>query len=57
MEEYLEYLEVESKYLHEDYDLFYLDSQKIFGDEIYYFDGIKIENDNKGGWILTKFKK
>jgi D-alanyl-D-alanine carboxypeptidase len=57
LEEYLEYLEVESKYLHKDYDLFYLDSQKIFGDEIYYFDGIKIENDNKGGWILTKLKK
>lgn len=57
LEEYLEYIEEEREYLTEDYSVFYLDSEKIFGYEIYYNDNIKIENDNKGGWILNKTTK
>ncbi len=57
LEEYLEYLEKELKYFYDGYELYYLDPGKVFGKEIYYSEGIKIENDNKGGWILTKLKK
>lgn len=54
LEEYLEYLEENSKYETEDYSIFYLDAEKIFAYEIYYSDDIKIENDNKGGWVLSR---
>ncbi len=57
LEEYLENLKKTSKYLSKEYSVFYIEPEKIFGNEIYYYDDIKIENDNKGGWILTKLNK
>lgn len=54
LEEYHEEIENKKKITWENYSLFYLESEKIFGNEIYYDDSIKIENNNKGGWILTK---
>lgn len=57
LEEYLEYLEEKKEFLTDDYSVFYLDSEKILGYEIYYNEDIKIENDNKGGWILNKNNK
>ena len=56
LEEYLEYLERERKYFTQEYELYYLKPEEIFAYEIYYCDDIKVENDNRGGWILTKFK-
>lgn len=57
LEEYLEYLEKETKYLTDEYSVFYLDQEKILGYEVYYYEDIKVENDNKGGWVLSKVNK
>lgn len=53
LEEYHDFLQAEKEIITEDYSVFYLQAEKLLSHEIYYSDQLKIENDNKGGWILS----
>jgi D-alanyl-D-alanine carboxypeptidase len=56
LEEYLDFLSEKEEIISDNFSVFYLQAEKFFSHEIYFSSQLKIENDNKNGWVLSYLK-